>query len=124
MTGWMKPIQPSNNGYRVGKGIYDTQTIGPRLQGVILGKQLKIEGFIVGRFADRFDEANKILTQWLQEVIHYWLLIILEAHEVVAQGKLKWKEHVTEGFENAAKAFIEMLKGSNFGKAIIKNTEM
>jgi NADPH-dependent curcumin reductase CurA len=106
MTGWMKPIQPSNNGYRVGKGIYDTQTIGPRLQGVILGKQLKIEGFIVGRFADRFDEANKILTQWLQE------------------GKLKWKEHVTEGFENAAKAFIEMLKGSNFGKAIIKNTEM
>jgi NADPH-dependent curcumin reductase CurA len=98
--------------------------MGPRLQGEILAKQLKVEGFMFTQFDDRMDEANTALKQWIQEVIHYWLLIILEAHEVVAQGKLKWKEHVTEGFENAAKAFIEMLKGSNFGKAIIKNTEM
>jgi prostaglandin reductase 1 len=98
-------LKPSSDA-EVGKGIYDTQTIGPRLQGVILGKQLKIEGFIVGRFADRFDEANKILTQWLQE------------------GKLKWREHVTKGFENMPKAFIGMLKGANNGKAIVKNTDV
>jgi NADPH-dependent curcumin reductase CurA len=80
--------------------------MGPRLQGEILAKQLKVEGFMFTQFDDRMDEANTALKQWIQE------------------GKLKWKEHVTEGFENAAKAFIEMLKGSNFGKAIIKNTEM
>jgi prostaglandin reductase 1 len=98
-------LKPSSDA-EISKGIYDVQTMGPRLQGEILAKQLKVEGFMFTQFDDRMDEANTALKQWIQE------------------GKLKWKEHVTEGFENAAKAFIEMLKGSNFGKAIIKNTEM
>lgn len=36
------------------------------------------------------------------------------------QGKLKYKETITEGFENIPKAFIDMLQGKNYGKAIIK----
>lgn len=36
------------------------------------------------------------------------------------QGKLKYREHITEGFENTPKAFIGMLKGENMGKAIVK----
>ncbi|CAG5125817.1 unnamed protein product [Candidula unifasciata] len=36
------------------------------------------------------------------------------------QGKLKAKEHVTKGFENMPKAFIELFSGSNFGKAVVK----
>jgi prostaglandin reductase 1 len=31
-----------------------------------------------------------------------------------------YRETVTEGFENTTKAFIEMLRGGNVGKAIVK----
>jgi prostaglandin reductase 1 len=80
--------------------------MGQRLQGSILAKQLKIEGFTFKQYVERMNEANKALVQWIQE------------------GKLKWREHVTEGFENMPKAFIEMLKGANIGKAIVKNTDV
>jgi NADPH-dependent curcumin reductase CurA len=36
------------------------------------------------------------------------------------QGKIKYKEHVTEGFEKMPEAFMGLFEGSNFGKAIIK----
>jgi NADPH-dependent curcumin reductase CurA len=36
------------------------------------------------------------------------------------QGKLVYRETVTEGFENIAKAFIGMLRGENVGKAVVK----
>ena len=41
---------------------------GARLQGVIVKQQLKIEGFIIYRFTDRYDEANSALAQWVKEV--------------------------------------------------------
>nr|CAD7577525.1 unnamed protein product [Timema californicum] len=36
-------------------------------------------------------------------------------------GKLKYRETVTEGFENMPKAFIGMLRGENTGKAVVKS---
>ena len=36
------------------------------------------------------------------------------------QGKMKYKESVTEGFENTVPAFIGLFKGQNVGKAIVK----
>jgi prostaglandin reductase 1 len=36
------------------------------------------------------------------------------------QGKLIYRETMTEGFENLAKAFIGMLRGENLGKAVVK----
>jgi NADPH-dependent curcumin reductase CurA len=42
------------------------------------------------------------VSQWLQE------------------GKLKYKEDVVEGLENAPHAFIGLLQGKNFGKLIVK----
>jgi len=38
----------------------------------------------------------------------------------VAEGKIRWTEHVTEGLENAPKALIGMLNGENRGKALVK----
>ncbi len=35
-------------------------------------------------------------------------------------GKLKYRETVVEGIENAPQAFIDMLKGRNTGKQIVK----
>jgi len=36
------------------------------------------------------------------------------------QGKLKYNEHVTEGFDNIFDAFVGLFKGDNVGKAVIK----
>ena len=38
----------------------------------------------------------------------------------VAAGKIKYRESITQGLENAPKAFIGLLKGENFGKQLVK----
>lgn len=75
---------------------------GPRLLTYILVKQARVEGFIVTRFASRFREGMGHMAKWLQE------------------GKLKYQEHIVEGFENTPKAFIGMLQGQNTGKMLVK----
>ncbi len=75
---------------------------GPRLLSLVLVKQLKVEGFIVFRFQDRYPDGLRQMAQWLRE------------------GSLKYREHIVEGFENTVKAFIGMLKGDNTGKMLVK----
>ena len=36
------------------------------------------------------------------------------------QGKLKYQEHVTDGFDNMFDAFLGLFKGENTGKAVVK----
>jgi len=38
----------------------------------------------------------------------------------VREGKVKYKEHVTEGLDNAPTAFMGLLKGKNFGKQLVR----
>mgnify|MGYP001794068400 CR=1 FL=1 len=75
---------------------------GPRLLGYVLVKQVKVEGFIVSRFASRWAEGIAQMARWLRE------------------GKLKHREDIVEGFENTARAFIGLLKGENTGKMLVK----
>lgn len=74
----------------------------PAVQTVFVFKQLKMEGFLVWRFTDRWMEGINTMGNWIQE------------------GKLNYHETVTEGFEDMPQAFIDMLNGKNFGKAIVK----
>ncbi|PSN31183.1 putative NADP-dependent oxidoreductase YfmJ, partial [Blattella germanica] len=76
--------------------------LAPIIQPFVVGKQLKMEGFFVSRWKDRWMEGINQNLKWIQE------------------GKLKWKETVTTGFENIPKAFIGMLKGENTRKAVVK----
>jgi hypothetical protein len=62
----------------------------------------RVEGFLVSDYAHRYDEAAGRLAHW------------------VAEGKIRWREDVTEGLENAPRAFIGMLNGENQGKALVK----
>jgi NADPH-dependent curcumin reductase CurA len=62
----------------------------------------RMEGFLVTDYAARFDEAIPRLARW------------------VASGDLRWREDVTEGLENAPRAFIGMLNGANRGKTLVK----
>ena len=36
------------------------------------------------------------------------------------EGKLKYREDIVDGLENAPKAFIGLLRGQNFGKLLVK----
>ena len=38
----------------------------------------------------------------------------------MAEGKIKYKEDITEGLENAPRELIGLLRGENFGKKIIR----
>jgi NADPH-dependent curcumin reductase CurA len=75
---------------------------GPRVLGQILVKQLKVEGFIVTRFQDRWAQGMAQMARW------------------VAEGRIKYHEDVVEGFENTPRAFIDMLQGKNTGKMLVK----
>ena len=79
-----------------------TPEMGPRLMVMLLIRQAKAEGFIITRFAERYPEGVKQLAQWISE------------------GKIKYREDIMEGLENAPAAFIRMLKGENKGKQLVK----
>lgn len=74
----------------------------PHVQPDFVFKQLKMEGFIVMRWLDR------------------WMEGILQNLKWISEKKLIYRETVTEGFENMPQALIEMLRGKNVGKAIVK----
>jgi NADPH-dependent curcumin reductase CurA len=76
--------------------------MGPRWLWALIVKQARAEGFLVFQFADRFEEGIRQMAQWLKE------------------GKLKYRENIIEGLENAPRAFIGMLKGENIGKQLVK----
>jgi NADPH-dependent curcumin reductase CurA len=76
--------------------------LGPRNLRSLVGKQVKVEGFLVWRFANRAEAARRRLTQWLVD------------------GKLKYREDIVEGLQNAPSALIGMMHGANFGKLLIK----
>ncbi len=39
---------------------------------------------------------------------------------LLAEGRLTYREDVTEGLEHAPRAFIGMLRGENRGKTLVK----
>lgn len=75
---------------------------GPRLLSQILVKQLKVEGFIVTRFQERWPQGIAQMARWIRE------------------GKLRYREDIVQGFENTPRAFIDMLEGKNTGKMLVK----
>ena len=84
----------------------DTQSVAPKWAGAlmrnVLTKRLTIRGFIVSDFASRHGDFLKDMSAWVRD------------------GKVKYKEHVTEGLENAPDAFMGLLKGANFGKQLVR----
>ena len=49
-----------------------------------------------------------------------WRPALKELGELVHDGKLKYRESMAVGLENAPKAFIGLLNGKNFGKQLVK----
>ncbi len=58
--------------------------------------------FVVTEWAERWVQATRQLGSW------------------VSEGKIKYRESIGEGIENAPELFRGMLKGKNFGKQLVK----
>ena len=69
---------------------------------LILMQRLKLEGFIVS------------------EHMEVWPTALAELGGLVASGKLRARESIAQGLENAPEVFLGLLKGKNFGKQLVK----
>lgn len=79
--------------------------VGPSILRSVLTNRVTIQGMIVFDWYDR------------------WPAGVVQLGKFVRSGKLKYKEDVTEGLENAPATFIGMLDGKNFGKTLVKIAE-
>jgi leukotriene B4 12-hydroxydehydrogenase/15-oxo-prostaglandin 13-reductase len=79
-----------------------TEPYGVKTFQSILTNRIKVQGFIVSDRLELWAKALADLSGW------------------VAAGRIKYRETVTEGLENAPKAFIGLLKGENFGKQLVR----
>ncbi len=67
----------------------------------LLISRLKLQGFIIS------------------EHMEIWPQALAELAAGVGSGAIRYRESVTEGLENAPKAFIDLLEGRNFGKQLV-----
>jgi len=75
---------------------------GPRNLFYVTTKRLTIRGFIVSDHLEWRSQFLGKMRQWIGE------------------GRIKWKETIVAGIENAPKAFLSLFKGENFGKMLVK----
>ena len=75
---------------------------GPNNLFKIIGKRLRVEGFIVRDHTDVYQEFLQQMTQWIQD------------------GRVVWEETITDGLENAPTAFINLFGGDKLGKALVR----
>ena len=74
-----------------------------KLMRTLLVKRIKMQGFIIyDEYGPRFDEFTGIMAGWLND------------------GKIRYREDVVQGLENAPQAFIGLLEGKNFGKLVVQ----
>ena len=74
----------------------------PLLMRAILARRLTFRGFLYFDYASQFPDFVTDMKAWLSE------------------GRIKYREDITDGLENAPRELIRLLKGENFGKKIIR----
>lgn len=80
----------------------ERQPPGPRNIALVVTKRLRIEGFIIRDHYDRFPE------------------FLAEVAPLVRDGRLRYRETIVDGVEQAPRAFIGMLGGANVGKTLVR----
>jgi NADPH-dependent curcumin reductase len=74
----------------------------PLLLRQVLTKRLTVRGFIVFDFASQQPD------------------FLAEVGPLVRDGRIKYREDIVDGLENAPRALIGLLNGKNFGKVIVR----
>ena len=74
-----------------------------QVMGTLLKKRIRVQGFIVFEdYGSHFGEFRKQMTEWFEA------------------GKIKYREDIVDGLENAPEAFMGLLQGKNFGKLAVR----
>lgn len=81
---------------------YNAEPTGPRNIYAVIEKSVKLQGFIASNHLDLWPDFQRDMKQWIN------------------QGRIKWKETVVEGLDNAPKAFLDIFAGANAGKMLVK----
>jgi len=69
----------------------------------LLTKRIKMQGFIIfDDYAPRYGEFFEQMSAWIKD------------------GKIKYREDLVDGLENAPQALIGLLEGKNFGKLVVR----
>jgi NADPH-dependent curcumin reductase len=75
----------------------------PQLLSAVLQKRVRMQGFIIlDHYGPRYDAFLRDMEQWL------------------ASGRIRTREHVVDGLQNAPAAFADLLEGRNFGKVVVR----
>jgi NADPH-dependent curcumin reductase CurA len=75
---------------------------GPKNLMILVQRRIKMQGFIILDYLDRFEEGFNALAEW------------------VATGDIAWREDVQEGFENIPATLQRLFSGANVGKQMLK----
>ncbi len=81
---------------------WDPWPNGPRVERHLLVKSARMEGFLVFDYESRTGEAVPRLAEW------------------VRQGKLRYREDILDGLEQAPDAIAGLYRGENMGKRLIR----
>jgi NADPH-dependent curcumin reductase CurA len=79
----------------------DKPPAGPFL-GPIVGARATMKGLVVYDWAHKQPEFFRVVSKWIQE------------------GSFRYREDITDGLENAPDAFCRLMRGGNFGKALVR----
>lgn len=77
----------------------------PTLMQQVLHRSLTIRGFIQREFVDQRPAFYREMAEW------------------IASGRVRYREDIVDGIENAPQAFLGLLEGRNFGKLIVRIAE-
>ena len=78
---------------------------GPDNLFLLVGKRIRLQGFLVGDHGDLAPEYHERAAGWL------------------AEGALRFEETVVEGIDHAVDAFLGMMRGANTGKMLVRLPE-
>jgi NADPH-dependent curcumin reductase len=79
-----------------------TEPYGYKMLRTVLVNRIRMQGMIVFDWKDRYGEALKGLGGYF------------------AEGRVKCRESIVQGLDNAPKGLIALFKGENFGKQLVK----
>lgn len=86
-------------------GLPDGPNLVPAMMRDVLSKRLTLRGFIVSDFADQQAAFLRDVSGWIRD------------------GRIRYREDIAEGLENAPRTFLRLFRGENFGKLLVRVAE-